>query len=129
MSGLWADVAYNWGPTLESFVVLKGDPDVLKTSVINIVMTRFGERVMRPEFGSLVPSTLFEQNDPSLVSRIESSVRGAIARWDDRIEVLELKAEAFEHRLDIKVVFRNAKDPAAEAQRVLIELAATGGPV
>jgi len=128
VSGLWSDISYPWGPALKSFVTLKDDPDVLKTSVINIVMTRLGERVMLPRFGSMVPAMLFEQNDPSLIARTEASARAAIEEWDDRIEVLELKAEADENRLDIKVVFRSAKDPAAAAQTALIELAATGGP-
>ena len=127
MIGLWPDIAYNWGPALASFVKVKDDPAVLKTSVINIVMTRFGERVMRPLFGSLVPAMLFEQNDPSLIARVEESARAAIARWDDRIEVLELKATPTENRLDVKVIFRNAKDPAADAQIALIELVAAGG--
>ena len=123
MADLWSDVAYPWGPDVATLAELKSDIDVLKTSVINIVLTRIGERVMLPEFGSIVPDLPFEPADEISVAEVQESVRDAIERWDDRIDVVDVGVETRQNGLDIKVLFRSAKDPLVEPSEVVIPLA------
>jgi len=119
MSRVWQGIALPWGKDVSSFVELKDDVDILKTSVLFIIMTRKGERVMLPEFGSEVPDAIFEQNDAVLVGMIQDSVREALARWDDRVAVVDVLTEAVENTLNIKILFRNAKDPLAGGTHVV----------
>jgi len=118
MSRVWQDIAYLWGPTLESFGELKEDADVLRTSILNILLTRPGDRVMLPEFGSAIPDAIFEPNDETLLSVLRVSAQEAIERWDDRIEFLDFVAERDGNVLRIKVIYKSRKDPKADAIQV-----------
>ena len=115
----WSDIAYPWKPTLEDFVTPKSDVLVLKTSVINILMTRKGERVMHPTFGSDVPDSVFELNDNMLIAVLGEAVREAIEEWDDRIEFVEFTAERSEHTIETKTIIRNATDPLRNAMSTI----------
>ena len=47
----------------------------------NLLLTRKGERVFQPNFGSNIPSLLFEQMNSSLESDLEQSLRDDIGFW------------------------------------------------
>ena len=123
----WSDIGYNWGPTLASFAELKEDTDVLRTSIINILLTRRGERVMRPTFGSLLPGAVFEPNDLAMVASLRESARTAIEQWDDRIKIVQFTAERKDNALRLTILFQNAKDPMAQVQTATIDLTGTEG--
>ena len=111
----WADVAFPWGPALKQVVDPKGDIDVLKTSIINILMTRPRERVMRPEFGSGIPDQIFEPNDDVLQATLGTAINEAVRRWDDRIELTKFEADREDNTITVKITFRNTKDPLKES--------------
>jgi phage baseplate assembly protein W len=115
-----------WGMDVASFIEPKDDVDILKSSIQFIILTNPGERVMLPEFGAGVRGALFEQNDDELRGMLQESIRAALARWDDRIELRDLQVEQTEHRLDIHISFQNVKDPMEDSVQVLdVSLPAT----
>ena len=126
MSGQWPDIAYPWGPDLASFAEEKADPEVLKTSVSNIILTRFGQRCMRNSFGSAVPGALAQPNDDAMLAIVRSSAQTAIEQWDPRIVVIAIDAERRQNELDLKVVFRDKRDPTMSAQTAIVEFSALG---
>ena len=111
MSRTYEDIAYPWGPTLDTFAELKIDEHVLRTSIINILMTRKKERVMLPEFGSDVQDIVFDPNDEASVVSLEETIRDAFRRWDDRLDFQAITAERDGHLLKIRIQFKNIKDP------------------
>lgn len=117
--GEWPGIALPWGPRPTTLVTPKGDIEVLKSSVYWILLTSRGERVMLPEFGSKIMDAPFEPNDDELVREIRDSAQEAISTWDDRIEFVDLTAEASEESLHIKVEVRSPKDPRAEATQYI----------
>ena len=126
MSRNWADTAYaGWGPALASFVDLRDDSDVLKTSVINLVMTRRGERVMRCDFGSEILGQLHEPNDEIAAVVATESVRSALES-DDRIQMVKVAVERQGVKKSLKVIFRDRADPMGGLQEVLVEMSALG---
>lgn len=64
-----------------------GDADLIKQSLIQIIQTGRGERVMRPNFGSGAMSFVFEPNDIMLQTLISSDIGSAIATWEPRVLV------------------------------------------
>jgi len=109
---MWRDIAYPLGETLQDFVTPKDNIAVLKTSLINMLLTNPGERVMRPVFGAGIHSFLFDPNDMGAASSIENNIRETIARYDDRILVEYVKATKTEDdELTVVVAFRDADDP------------------
>jgi uncharacterized protein len=56
-------------------------------SIITILSTARGERVMRPEFGCDLNSFVFASVDTTTLTLMKSAVREALVRWEPRIEV------------------------------------------
>ncbi|HWO25305.1 MAG TPA: GPW/gp25 family protein [Kofleriaceae bacterium] len=59
-----------------------------------LLMTRIGERVMRRDFGSRLGELVFRPGSEQNLREIEREVRAAIARWEPRVDVLDVRAEA-----------------------------------
>jgi phage baseplate assembly protein W len=111
MSDQWKDIALPFGPDLRTFCTPHNDADVLKTSVLVILLTRKGELFMEPEFGSAFPDAVHEQNDHVLVALLKSSAQEAIRRWDDRIRFLDFTAVRNVNDLYCTVNLQDARDP------------------
>ena len=60
----------------------------LRESMINILLTRPGERLMRPEFGAGLQNFIHQPNNVTTRQMIADSVNRALTRWEPRI-VLE----------------------------------------
>ena len=69
-----------------------GDRDI-EASILVILATSKGERVMRPEFGSSLHDFVFAPNSPTTHGLIAYHVQEALARWEPRIEVREVDVE------------------------------------
>jgi uncharacterized protein len=70
-----------------------GGDEKIRQSIWLILGTNPGEREMRPEFGCGIHELLFDANTSRLRGIIEETVREALARWEPRIDVLEVRAE------------------------------------
>lgn len=58
-----------------------------------ILLTRKGERPMRPGFGSELHSLIYQPNDATTCGLARRYVREALAMWEPRIAVLDVFAE------------------------------------
>jgi hypothetical protein len=61
--------------------------DHIRESILQILGTRPGERLMNPEFGSRLNDLVFEQNDEVLKGLIRHHVIDAIKRWEKRVVI------------------------------------------
>ncbi|HWA84378.1 MAG TPA: GPW/gp25 family protein [Fimbriimonadaceae bacterium] len=57
-----------------------------------ILMTRKGERPMRPEFGCQIHDLVFDPNDAATAGLARRYVQEALMRWEPRIAVLNVTA-------------------------------------
>lgn len=72
----------------------------VEQSIRDIILTRKGERVMEPEYGSDVREAVFEPNDKITQDLVVYYVKDALRRWEDRIKVEEVVAEVSEDEMD-----------------------------
>jgi Bacteriophage baseplate protein W len=70
--------------------------DNVEHSLRVLLMTRVGERVMRGGFGSRLGEMVFRPGSAQNLREIEREIDAAIRRWEPRVEVLEVRAEADE---------------------------------
>ena len=56
----------------------------------NLLLTKKGERIMLPTFGSLLYSTLFEQITEDLPIRLKDGIRSDIAYWCPQISIQDI---------------------------------------
>lgn len=66
------------------------DADLIRESLIQIIMTQTGERIMRPDFGTKSMSFVFEGNTDILAELISTDIRAAIATFEPRVIVTDL---------------------------------------
>jgi phage baseplate assembly protein W len=69
------------------------DEDLIKQSIVQIIMTQPGERYMNPEFGCGALNFVFEPQGAGLTSYIQQTVQQAIARWETRVVVNSVTVE------------------------------------
>lgn len=82
------------GPT--SYPQAAVDDAAIQASIIQIIMTPIGSRIMRPGFGSRLEQFLFEADSASTRSGIETDLRAAISKWEPRVRVTSIKVESQE---------------------------------
>ena len=75
----------------------------VKYNLINYFLTRKGERVFNPSFGSNVQAFLFEQNDPSALEILKKSIEEDINLVFSVIELKEIKIIADEDYYSVTI--------------------------
>jgi len=86
----------------------------IRQAIYLILMTRKGERVMRPEFGCSIHDYAFDTMDYETMSRIEEVVEEALVLWEPRIRDIEVtaqRAEAGKLNIGISYVVRSTNNP------------------
>ena len=73
----------------------RGENDI-ENSILTILGTAKGERVMRPEFGSSIHDFIFAPNNATTHGLLGYHVRDALAFWEPRIEVTDVDVAADE---------------------------------
>ncbi len=83
--------------------------DAIRQAIWIILATAKGERVMRPDFGCGIHDMVFAVLSTATSGRVAAEVRQALVRWEPRIELLKVTADADETepgRLLIEIDYR-----------------------
>tara|TARA_R100000005_G_C4947517_1_gene169412 strand:- start:188 stop:607 length:420 start_codon:yes stop_codon:yes gene_type:complete len=87
------------------------------SNIKNLLLTQKGERVGQPEFGSNLPSILFEPIDDSISDKVEVAINEALAQWLPYVvaeNVTTIVDEANPNSLIVSLEFRvTIDDPDA----------------
>lgn len=63
----------------------------VRQSILIILGTAKGERLMRPDFGCGIYDLVFEINSASVAGKISQAVQEAILKFEPRVDVLDVK--------------------------------------
>ena len=88
--------------------MVDGDASV-RQSLVLLLSTRPGERVMRPQYGCDLHRLVFAPNDDTTAGLAIHYVRRAVERWEPRVEIVSLDAGQNPERpelLDILLEYR-----------------------
>jgi len=69
------------------------DADLVKQSLLQIIMTARGERVMRPDFGCNAQKFVFENNSDLLGELIRAEVSAVVGRFEPRVVLQDVLVE------------------------------------
>lgn len=89
----------------------------LRQSVADILSTPIGSRVMRRDYGSLVPALLDQPDNNATQARLRAAVASALMRWEPRIRLTRIAIErdpATPGRADLTLIgtFNNTRRSA-----------------
>ena len=89
--------------------ILSGWPHVVQSLEV-IFSTRFGERVLREWFGSMVPAMLGENLTAETVLRTKLAIWVAIEMWEPRFRITQIKSLSVtrlgQYRLELEGEYR-----------------------
>ena len=89
--------------------------DQVKSNIKNLLLTKKGERIIQPEFGSGLQSLLFEQNVDDLEGRIEDTINESLEQWLPYVTADEIDIESTDelrdnNKLNVSIKFRIGED-------------------
>lgn len=74
-------------------VAMASGHDVIEGSMVVIISTAPGERVMRPDFGCAIWEQLFDPVNHNTLGLMSEAVRQALSRWEPRIDIEAVVAQ------------------------------------
>jgi phage baseplate assembly protein W len=83
----------------------------LKSNIKNLLLTRKGERLLQPEFGSGLHEILFDFNNTDLEIQVEEAITSAMEQWlpfvtIEEIEITTTDADKDRNQVSISISFR-----------------------
>lgn len=86
-------------------------------SIEQILGTRIGERLMRPDFGSRLHELVFELNDHVLKAMIRHHVGDALRKWEKRIVLTQVVFDDDPDQVDANVLLVRIEYRLIESQQ------------
>ena len=115
MVEIWSDVNNKLKRDRFGDVRKEVNLDCIACAIENILLTRKGERVMRPGFGSLLEKYLFEPLNESTAHLIALEILDALKKQEDRVDVKKVEVVVDEriggYRITIEAVVRELGVP------------------
>ena len=76
-----------------SIAMTTGAEDIDR-SIVMVLSTAKGERLMRPQFGCAIWDQLFEPINANTLGLMAQGVRDAIGQWEPRVELEDVRTDA-----------------------------------
>ena len=104
---VYSDINYQVRINAQGNVDLVTNLDSVSQSILTILSTYPGERIMNPEFGSRVRDLLFEPIDDITASFIEEEIKESIFRWEDRVNIqaVQVIPNEDENRYAVRIAY------------------------
>jgi phage baseplate assembly protein W len=86
------------------------------SNIKNLLLTKRGERIMQPNFGSGLQELLFEFNYDALAEKIEDAVTSALENWlpyisVDQIDITASDLDKDNNTVNVSIKFRVSGNP------------------
>lgn len=96
------------------------DQELIKRDLMNEFFTKLGERVMRPNFGSIIWDLLMDPNDGDLVSAVTDDIERIVSK-EKRVEYINSTVYVTDHSVSADVELRYLPFNTAESLYLLFE--------
>ncbi|MCV3431388.1 GPW/gp25 family protein [Campylobacter lari] len=90
----------------------------IEESVKDILITPFGSRVMRPEYGSLLYTLIDRKIDDDFKIKLTRYTAEAISKWEKRVKLKGVRLnDCKDNKLSITLLFENYQDLKVELSK------------
>src|SRR3954454_11072370 len=90
-------------------IAMTSGAEDIDRSIVMVLSTAKGERLMRPQFGCAIWDQLFEPINPNTLGLMAQAVRDAIGQWEPRVDlesVTTTSDESGNGRVTIDITYR-----------------------
>jgi uncharacterized protein len=113
------------GVSAQGRLAMVDGTEALRQSILLLLSTRPGERVMRPAYGCHLHRLVFSPNDDTTAGLAMHYVRSAVAQFEPRAEIVSVDATCDTHRsevLAIALTYRERGTARREELRISFDL-------
>ena len=103
-----------------------GDKSIREV-MLNILLTRPGERLLRPDFGAGLRDFIHHPNNETTRALVADAVQRALVRWEPRVSIEEVRVVPDPQRLshiNLSIRYRLRQDGRRDSLDLAIELGA-----
>jgi phage baseplate assembly protein W len=92
----------------------------IRDMVEQVLFTRRGERINRPDFGAGLNELIFSESSPEIAGAVQHMVQASLQQWlADVIELRAVRAESVENLIRVTVVYSLLGE--SEQRRAVVE--------
>ncbi|NET61189.1 MAG: GPW/gp25 family protein, partial [Symploca sp. SIO2E6] len=91
---LGVGIRFPLSPNTEGDFQLAAYEESVRQSILIILGTAKGERVMRPDFGCGIYDLVFEPNSPATAGRVSQAIQEALLIFEPRIDVIDVQVNS-----------------------------------
>ena len=115
-------LSFSRNPLTGDINILK-DENAIKSAVKNILLTKPGEKLFEPTFGSRVTDLLFEPFDFIVKDQMEDEIRASLELYEPRIELEEVNVNWVEssYEIEVTIQYRIIGEPLIREISFLLE--------
>lgn len=81
------------------------DVELVKDSLLQLVLTMNGERIMRPDVGTNALTFIFENNGVVLGNLLRSEIQGVVAKYEPRVQVSDVVVETRQSEVIVTIIY------------------------
>ena len=85
--------AMGFGVSIAGGIEMVEGRALIRQSILLLLATRKGERIMRPEYGCDLPRLVFLPNDETTAGLAIHYVTQAIEKWEPRVDIVQVDAK------------------------------------
>lgn len=116
-------VSFNKNPITDDLVTVKDEATVTQ-AIKNLILTKFGEKLMNPSIGSDVYNMLFEPLDAFSAMELRDKILNTITNFEPRVDVLDMTVSATEDSDDlisVQMTYRIIGEPKIIQSQFILE--------
>jgi len=116
------DITFRANPITGELNVLKNNAAV-KRALRNLILTNRFERPFRPNFGSTVTQSLFDNFDNLTVSDVKEAIKVAVQDHESRVQLLDVRVNATpdQNSLRVTILFRVVNQAEPDELSLVLE--------
>jgi uncharacterized protein len=101
------------------------DSKAIRSDLMHLILTRKGERLYNPEFGTDLLRFIFEPNDSATYSDIKLDIQTTVKRFIPNLNVDDITVESseeFEYKANVRIDYTITDDVFSESDFIIITL-------
>ena len=101
----------------QNILSMQVDERLIKNDLIQLLLTSPGERVMRPDFGTMLRGFLFENiDDPGALSTLRENIITQITKYEQRVTIndITITGNSATHKITVVVNVSPINQPLTE---------------
>lgn len=125
VDGVWFGFNAPFYGGLEKVMSRQVDERLIKNDLLQLIMTVPGERFGRPDFGTNLRITTFEQMDQETLDELSDDIANQIRKYEPRVTITSVLIQKDEDRnlINVKIYgYVNIKNNYTEINSLLLEL-------